>query len=106
MSLEECRDHPPRARNELCHSSGDTCVNGLAGIDGADDNGELVCCPLGCGACGGIGCGSFPGGNTQCCANGILNNQQDCSVSGAAPCSITGGGLFSSRHAHNGAFLF
>ncbi len=39
--------------------------------------------------CGGVGCGAVPGfTNKACCINGVLNNQADCAVSGAAPCVV------------------
>ncbi|CAN0074726.1 unnamed protein product [Ectocarpus sp. 8 AP-2014] len=55
---------------------GETCSNGLEGIDG---NG-VVCCPLGCGLCGGTGCttsGAAAGlGAESCCGGeGPLTNR-------------------------------
>ena len=45
--------------------------------------------------CGDVGCaksGKANGlDNTDCCINGVLNNQPDCSVSGEAPCVVTDG---------------
>ncbi|CAN0316670.1 unnamed protein product [Hapterophycus canaliculatus] len=69
--------------------SDSTCSNGLPGYGGINDNGE-ACCPLDCGFCGGESCGA--GGRSQeCCINGVLNNQDDCSVTNAAPCVVTEG---------------
>ncbi|CAN0257907.1 unnamed protein product, partial [Hapterophycus canaliculatus] len=71
----------------------ETCSNGLSGVGGSNGNGN-ACCSLSCGQCGGPQCGSAPGGNTECCVNGVLAAQPDCSVSGAAPCIITTDGQF------------
>ena len=73
----------------------ETCSNGVVGIDGANEAGQAVCCPLGCGQCGGEGCatsGRKAGlDNTDCCANGIINNQPDCADTPTAPCYISTG---------------
>ncbi|CAN0431092.1 unnamed protein product, partial [Ectocarpus sp. 12 AP-2014] len=67
------------------------CSNNMEGIDGINENGA-VCCTAECGQCGGEGCGSVPGlDNTNCCINGVLNNQELCSVAGSAPCVIDSG---------------
>ncbi|CAN0056924.1 unnamed protein product [Pylaiella littoralis] len=67
-----------------------TCSNGIAGIDG---NG-VVCCPIGCGTCGGSSCataGRANGlGSDSCCGGGIKDSGVLCSVSGVAPCIIDG----------------
>ncbi|CAN0056993.1 unnamed protein product [Pylaiella littoralis] len=66
----------------------ETCSNGIEGIDG---NG-VVCCPLGCGQCGGTGCGSSGKANgldgDSCCGGGIKDSGILCSDSGSAPCII------------------
>lgn len=71
--------------------TGPTCANDLPGYDGSNDNGD-VCCPLGCGSCGGPGCvrfGSEEGlDRFSCCINGILGSQLDCSETGEAPCVV------------------
>ena len=76
---------------------GQTCSNGLVGFEGTNDNGS-ACCPIGCGQCGGAGCGAVGRDegldNTDCCINGVLNNQELCSVTGTAPCVIDGGESF------------
>jgi len=36
----------------LVQWSGSTCSNGLSGIDGANNVGDKVCCPVGCNQCG------------------------------------------------------
>ncbi|CAM9959250.1 unnamed protein product [Scytosiphon promiscuus] len=91
---------------DSCGSDGYDCKNGFSecyvvddfcettdvvGLIGTNDIGS-VCCPTGCGQCGGAGCGSSGAGegldNTDCCINGVLNNQEMCSDSGEAPCVI------------------
>ncbi|CAM9628235.1 unnamed protein product, partial [Ectocarpus sp. 12 AP-2014] len=63
-----------------------TCSDGIEGIDG---NG-VVCCPLGCGQCGGAGCsraGAANGLNAgSCCGGGIKYNGNYCDDTGEAPC--------------------
>ncbi|CAN0186204.1 unnamed protein product, partial [Scytosiphon promiscuus] len=67
------------------------CIEGIDGYLGENDGGS-VCCPVGCTQCGGTGCGSVGAGeglgNTDCCINGVLNNQDFCSVTNAAPCVV------------------
>ena len=46
-----------------------------------------VCCSLQCGACGGSGCGSRPGGSSECCTGRIRSDNSSCS-DGPAPCVI------------------
>ncbi len=86
------------------------CSNGLPGYEGTNENGS-ACCPLGCTACGGLGCskvGAAAGfDNTACCINGVLNNQPDCSVSGAAPCRVDSDGELRAppaKHPHSALF--
>ena len=46
-----------------------------------------VCCAEGCGACGGSGCGSLPGGTSNCCTGTILSGGDPCTQFGvSAPC--------------------
>lgn len=67
-----------------------TCSNGFDGIDGTNDRGT-VCCTAGCGQCGGTGCGGIEGlDNTNCCINGVIDNQLSCDEAGSAPCVISG----------------
>ncbi len=63
----------------------------MAGIEGINTVGQVACCPLGCGLCGGKGCGRAPGGNKSCCVNGVLGNQPDCAITLTAPCYISDG---------------
>lgn len=77
----------------LFRSPDPTCSNGLTGIDGSNSAGDTVCCPSGCGQCGGAGCSSagLPEySNRDCCVNGVVDNQGNCADTGAAPCVITG----------------
>ena len=71
--------------------SGPECSNGLPGFEGENSAG-IACCPLQCTKCGGASCGSVGASagldNTDCCVNGVLNNQDLCSVTGAAPCVV------------------
>jgi hypothetical protein len=46
-----------------------------------------ACCAESCGACGGAGCGSLPGGSSNCCTGTILSSGRICSNQGiSAPC--------------------
>ncbi|CAM9256384.1 unnamed protein product, partial [Ectocarpus sp. 12 AP-2014] len=69
-------------------SSANTCSNGVEGIDG---NG-VVCCPLGCGQCGGTGCntsGAAAGlDGSSCCGGGVKASEQYCDETNEAPCII------------------
>lgn len=70
------------------------CPGGVPGIPSV--RGE-VCCPTSCLNCGGRGCGTFPGGQGNCCIggrNGILANSDFCSQTMAAPCRIDDGEMF------------
>lgn len=60
-----------------------TCSNGLAGYEASN-----VCCPVSCGTCGGLGCGSLGDG---CCTSDVLESGDMCSTTGSAPCVIVGG---------------
>ncbi|CAN0373521.1 unnamed protein product [Pylaiella littoralis] len=67
---------------------GDTCPGGISGHSGND----VVCCPLGCGQCGGIGC-TYSGvdaglGSESCCGSYIKSNGKLCSETGEAPCIL------------------
>ncbi|CAM9818929.1 unnamed protein product [Scytosiphon promiscuus] len=88
--------------HDFCNEIGETpckvevvvveeCIDGIEGYLGENDNGS-VCCPTGCTQCGGAGCGTVGAGedlgNTDCCINGVLNNQEFCSVTNAAPCVV------------------
>lgn len=64
-------------------STGQTCSNGLPGIQN-----ENVCCELACGTCGGAGCATRPGGAASCCSGAITDGGMLCSVTGATPCII------------------
>ncbi|CAB1107956.1 unnamed protein product [Ectocarpus sp. CCAP 1310/34] len=64
---------------------GGTCSDGIEGIDG---NGA-VCCPLGCGQCGGTGCTSAGAANGldsgSCCGGSIKSSGNYCDDTGEAP---------------------
>eukprot|EP00903_Cladosiphon_okamuranus_P015191 g14044.t1 len=57
-----------------------TCSNGLSGYEASD-----VCCPAGCGRCGGSGCSKRGDG---CCTGAIKDSGIKCSKSRSAPCII------------------
>ena len=63
------------------------CSSGFPGFDSADGQ---ICCPVGCGDCGGSDCatmGSTSGlDQTSCCASEVLNNTDLCSTLLKAPC--------------------
>ena len=69
-----------------------TGSNGLPGYDGANRFGR-VCCPPGCGGCGGKGCRKmgkeFGLGKKDCCIKWIVKKQPDCAESESAPCVIS-----------------
>jgi hypothetical protein len=53
--------------------SGDpTCATGIAS--------GSACCAAACGSCGGTGCGSRPGGSTDCCTGSISTSGRSCEV--------------------------
>lgn len=86
---------PPRRWRPFCWcwnlAKETSCSNGFPGIDGTNDRGS-VCCAAQCGQCGEEGCGSIEGfDNTNCCVNGVLDNQPLCSEIGSAPCVIDDG---------------
>ena len=46
-----------------------------------------VCCAESCGACGGTGCSSLPGGSSSCCTGTIQSSGNWCNLTGvSAPC--------------------
>lgn len=63
-------------------TSGQSCSNGLAGYEASK-----VCCPVGCGQCGGSGCSKLDLGK-DCCTKDVKAAGTLCSVSKAAPCNI------------------
>lgn len=50
---------------------------------------DNICCSSECGQCGGVGCGSRPGGGSNCCGGPILSGGLSCD-DGLAPCVIGG----------------
>lgn len=65
----------------LCTDPDPTCEHGLVGKGG-------ICCPETCGHCGGLGCGTRPGGASQCCGGQIVHADQSCDTN-PAPCVIS-----------------
>ncbi|CAM9850942.1 unnamed protein product [Ascophyllum nodosum] len=69
-------------------ASTETCSNGIVGVEGLGE-----CCTLGCGTCGGPGCGrraNMAGLNAaDCCVTRIRASGVYCEDSGTAPCIIT-----------------
>eukprot|EP00903_Cladosiphon_okamuranus_P018651 g17166.t1 len=63
-------------------SEDQTCSNGVPGYESAN-----VCCPLGCGTCGGDSCSELGEG---CCTSDVKDSGALCSVTKAAPCNIDG----------------
>ena len=80
--------HPCTVSHRCWDRTAETCSNGLEGIDG---NG-VVCCPLGCGQCGGTGCntsGAAAGlGADSCCGGSIKASDEYCDETNEAPCII------------------
>ena len=48
---------------------------------------DNICCPPECGTCGGSGCGSLPGGGSNCCGGPIVESGLSCDDN-TAPCII------------------
>lgn len=95
---------PPRRWRPFCWcwnlAKETSCSNGFPGIDGTNERGS-VCCAAQCGQCGEEGCGSIEGfDNTNCCVNGVLDNQPPCSEIGSAPCVIDDGDGCETRAYH------
>mmetsp|Transcript_40354 Transcript_40354/g.93572 ORF Transcript_40354/g.93572 Transcript_40354/m.93572 type:complete len:254 (-) Transcript_40354:104-865(-) len=47
-----------------------------------------VCCPAGCGECGGPACSNRPGGSENCCHRAIVGSGRKCSKDTAPPCAM------------------
>ncbi|CAN0224623.1 unnamed protein product [Scytosiphon promiscuus] len=62
---------------------GDTCTNGLSGVQSGQ-----ICCAEECGMCGGVGCSQRPGGEDACCITDIRDADELCSTTREAPCII------------------
>ena len=79
LSVANGMDHTP------------TCTNVLPGYSSSNKLAEF-CCPLGCGYCGGVGCGSsgeeFGLVGLDCCQSGIFSTQIFCNENTTAPCII------------------
>ncbi|CBJ33613.1 expressed unknown protein [Ectocarpus siliculosus] len=91
---EACCGGGVRASGRYCSVTGEApcmtnevpmCDGGIVGIQQSD-----VCCSLSCGSCGGTGCTSRDGGSEACCGGGVRASGRDCSVTGEAPCVVTG----------------
>ena len=73
---------------------GQTCSNGIPGVEGTSRRGSVACCPTTClnadgePECGGPGCRKRQGGKTTCCINKINRSGEDCADSNNAPCFI------------------
>ena len=61
-----------------------TCSTGILNDPGT------ACCPAACGACGGTGCDTRPGGAAACCTSGVTATGASCS-SNLPPCVMGGG---------------
>ena len=63
------------------------CSNGITGVEASG-----MCCALGCGTCGGPGCGKRGAADgltaADCCVSRIRRSGVFCDVSGTAPCII------------------
>ena len=52
---------------------------------------EDVCCKQECGSCGGLDCGSKPGGAINCCLSNIRNSSNTCLSDEDVACKIPKG---------------
>ena len=59
------------------------------GLSGANRE-KTVCCAKECGSCGGVGCGSRPGGPMSCCVSEIPESEICNTGDQYAPCTIQG----------------
>lgn len=64
-------------------SSEPTCSTGILNSTGT------VCCAAACGACGGAGCDTRPGGAASCCTSNVTASNVSCSGS-VPPCVMSG----------------
>mmetsp|Transcript_2989 Transcript_2989/g.4534 ORF Transcript_2989/g.4534 Transcript_2989/m.4534 type:complete len:522 (+) Transcript_2989:63-1628(+) len=74
---------------QSCSNSGLLCLatesdSSICQNGGIIDSSSSFCCPLSCGQCGGYGCNSRPGGDSNCCTSKITNS---CNSNGP-PCKI------------------
>jgi hypothetical protein len=69
------------ASTDVCVNWDPTCSTGIS-------SGSNVCCAASCGACGGSGCASRPGGGDACCLTNIRNDGVSCTESGP-PCVLS-----------------
>lgn len=61
------------------------CAENMPGYMSSD---KSVCCSVGCGACGGVGCEKRNGGYYSCCTSGILIVKKECAAGNQAPCMM------------------
>ena len=64
----------------LTPESDPTCANGILKND--------ICCHSDCGSCGGSGCGTRPGGGSNCCGGPITESGISCNDS-VSPCLVS-----------------
>ena len=57
------------------------------GIEHHSDEQPSTCCLASCGACGGHGCADWPGGNSGCCTDGVIDTNRSCDKV-SAPCVL------------------
>ena len=60
----------------------------VCGPDGIPHSNGEACCHMSCGECGGVGCGSRPGGASACCLSHIDRAQDSCDSHGP-PCVLS-----------------
>lgn len=77
-SERSCRDNPPPCVL-LEDPPDDPCTGIRAGS---------ICCEAACGACGGPGCDTRPGGPDACCGSNIRESGRDCATD-APPCVVS-----------------
>ena len=80
----------PRMTRLSAWTTESTCSDGTPGLESSEGQ---VCCPAGCGECGGPFCSTaaLPSfGESDCCVITIMNSGVMCETTGESPCILEG----------------